>query len=862
VTNKKELASVMRMRAKHCWLSGAALAALLPMTVQAQDDGQTALAPAAAPQARAATAGITEIIVTANRRAERGQDVPIAITAISPDRLEKQSIAKEQDLQASVPSLVVGPNGQGSRDSMSFTLRGQGATFQASPGVVVYMNEVPLPGALTLSQQGGPGNFLDLESMQVLAGPQGTLFGRNTTGGAVLLVPRKPGELLGGWIKGEFGNYDRTYLEGAVNLPIVEEKVLLRVAGAYHDRDGFTRDVTFDKDRDDEHWYSGRIGLTLRPVDGVENYTMAYYSKSSNNGAGLVNRGFNIDALKSRGFCADAPDAPGPIGVPCDVYRAVTANAEALGSRKTAFSTDVFQRTVTWGVTNTTAIELSDTVTLRNIFSYQKLKLGYRYDGDASILQQHDADPGVVPAPGVVTMPVLGYPVTYTNATLDTEEPRDNLRQITEELQLQGKTLGGRLDWTVGGFYYDQKPDGPQGSRAIVYCPALYTGFCEAGYNTYGTSTKSKALYAQATLDLGALTPALDNLRFTGGFRYTWDHIDGFASQYQRSTTDPTKAACGSDSSLVDFATAAATCRLEASLRTKAPSWTAGLDYKITPSILIFGKVSHSYKAGGFNQYAVFENTRTFKPEKVTSYEAGVKSDFFLGEVPFRLNTSIYHVDYKDIQRATGDYNPATNAGGARTNNADARINGVEVEASMRPFPGLEIGGNFSYTDAKYTKYQFETNTPIMACNGYVLPKAYGGTGIADSSCLDFQYTAPYIWSIHVSADHDLGGDLGTLTLFVNYSHTSSQYTEAVQLPQNQPGAYLEAFGLLSASLDWKGVAGTNFDLGLFGTNLTDNLYRISNSDVYQDTGLLYRATLYGEPRMYGVRLKYHFGGE
>ena len=133
-----------------------------------------------------------DIIVTAQRRAERAQDVPIAITAFSPERLQQQNITQSQDLNASVPSLVVGSAGQGSRDSQTFTLRGQGATFQASPGVVLYLNEVPLPAPITLSQQGGPGNFVDLENLQVLAGPQGTLFGRNTTGGAILLVPHKP----------------------------------------------------------------------------------------------------------------------------------------------------------------------------------------------------------------------------------------------------------------------------------------------------------------------------------------------------------------------------------------------------------------------------------------------------------------------------------------------------------------------------------------------------------------------------------------------------------------------------------------------------------------------------------------------
>ncbi|MBU6393011.1 MAG: TonB-dependent receptor [Sphingomonadales bacterium] len=833
-------------------LASAALGALLIPGMALAD---TAAATEAA-QADAADASTGEIIVTANRRAERAQDVPIAITAIAPERLEQQGITKEQDFQASVPSLVVGPNGQGSRDSMSFTLRGQGATFQASPGVVVYVNEVPLPAAITVSQQGGPGNFLDLENVQVLAGPQGTLFGRNTTGGAVLLVPKKPTNELGGWIKGEYGNYDRKVVEGAVNLPIVSDKVLLRVAGSFHDRDGFTRDVVWNKNRDNEHYFAGRVGLTLRPFEGVENYTMGYYSKSDNNGAGLVNRGFNIDALKGLGFCSDA--TPGPIGVPCDVYRAVTARAIGLGPRATAFSTDVFSKVLSWGVSNTTNVELGDTLTLRNIISYQKLKVRYRYDGDASVLQQHDVDPGVLPGPGVVTFP---FPINYFNATAATELPRDNLRQFTEELQLQGKSLGGKFNWTIGGFYYEQKPDGPQGSRAVVYCPAAFTGFCEASQAQYGTSTVSKALYAQGTLDFGALSPSLDGLRLTAGYRYTWDHISGFATQFSRDTVDPTKARCGADNALVSYATGLADCRFSADLKTKSPTWTIGLDYKVVPNVLLFAKVSRGYKAGGFNQYAVFTNTRTFLPEKVTSYEAGIKSDFKLGTVPVRLNTSVYHVDYKDIQRATGDYNPVTNAGGARTLNADARINGIEVETSLRPFQGLEIGGNFSYTDAKYKKYLNEVNAPVLACNGFILPKAFGGTGIADNSCLDFQYTAKYIWSIHASAEQRLG-KVGTVALFVNFSHTSSQNTEAVQLPSSQPGSVLEPFGLLNASLDLRSVAGTNFDIGLFATNLTNNTFRISNADVYQSGGLLYNATLYGEPRMYGIRLKYRFGGE
>lgn len=851
-----------RRAARGMLLLGATFATLMVAGRARAQDSATATPPQTDPQTAPEAKGIDDIVVVANRREERNQDVPIAITALSAERLQQQGIAKEQDLAASVPSLVVGPNGQGSRDSQSFTIRGQGATFQASPGVVVYLNEVPLPSALTLSQQGGPGNFVDLESLQVLSGPQGTLFGRNTTGGAVLLVPKKPNNEFSGWLQGTIGNYDRKEVEGAVNLPIVPGKLMIRVAGAFHDRDGYTRDVVWNKDRDNEHFYSGRIGILFKPVEGFSNYTMVYGAKSDTNGTGLIHKGFNIAALSGLGLCVDSPLAG---NFSCDAYRANTARADALGPRRTAFDVDVFQQTETWGASNTTEIDLNDQLKLRNIVSYQRMRIRYRYDGDATALQQHDVDPGVLP--GTIDVPGLGA-TTYANNTFSRERPRDNLKAWTEELQLQGTMLAGKFNWTIGGFYYDQRPAGPQGSSALLYCPAGLTGnaaICQASLAEYGTSTVSKALYAQATLDFGALSPALNGLRLTGGYRQTWDNVRGFATQYNFSALlPPGLVVCGKDSTqIVPVASAYNACLFTGSQRSSSPSWLIGLDYKVTPDILLFGKVSRGYKAGGFNPYAVFfgqngePDTRTFGPETVTSYEIGIKSDFRIANVPIRFNSSLYTLDYQGIQRATGDYNLATNAGGARTLNADARIRGVEVEASMRPFAGLEIGGNFSYTDAKYKKFQYVTATGALACNGVVAP---GGT--ADASCLPFQYVAPYIWSVHLSAERSLGDRTGTLAFFVNYSHTSSQNTEAVALPALQPGARLEPYGILNVSLDWRNVARSGVDVGLFATNLTNNLYRISNTDVYQAGGLLYWSTLYGEPRMYGVRLRYRFGGD
>jgi len=223
--------------------------------------------------------------------------------------------------------------------------------------------------------------------------------------------------------------------------------------------------------------------------------------------------------------------------------------------------------------------------------------------------------------------------------------------------------------------------------------------------------------------------------------------------------------------------------------------------------------------------------------------------------VPFRLNTTGYILNYKNSQRAGADFNPVSGAGGAVVRNADARIKGVEVEASMQPFKGLEVGGNFSYTHARYTSYNFVTPTGQLGCNGVVAPGA-----VVDLSCAPYQGVAPYIWSIHTNATIPVGDDMGDLNFFVNYSHTARQYTDPNSLGGTEPGAYLQPFGLLNMSLDWNDVARSGFDLGLFVTNATNKTYRISNSNVNDD--LLYQTTLYGEPRMYGLKLRYRFGGE
>lgn len=787
-----------------------------------------------------------EILVTANRREERGQDVPVVVTAFSAESLAQQNISKPQDLYGTVPSLVSGTQGQATRDVQSFAIRGQSTGFLASPGVQLYMNEVPLPSSISLNLQGAPGMFADMENVQVLSGPQGTLFGRNTTGGAVLFTPRRPSNEVGGYIEGQLGNLNLRHIEGAVNVPIIDDVLMVRVSGVFHDRRGYTRDLVWNKWRDDEHYYAGRIGILFKPVDGVENLTTIYGSKSSNNGAGQVNLGFNTFVLQN--FIQSC--GTGPFQAPCSVYTDESAFAAANGPRKVRHSLDGFSKIASYGIINSTTIELSDNVNLRNIVSYQNLKDNYGIDQDGTPFQAYELSQGA-PLP---SGPIANFPFApaagYANPARPFSLPRDHLEQFTEELQIQGEALDKRLNYSFGGFYYNATPASLWGFRSIQYVPAAFTGspFVPGSDGRSGVSNKSKALYAHATLDLGALTPSLENLRFTGGYRYTWDTIKGFASSWNIglgtcSFGPAAPQAYGANDPAVF-------CNYSDTLKSSAGTWTLGLDYKPVEDLLLYAKVSRGYKSGGFNSFAVRAETQTFKPEYLTTYEGGFKSDFSLGDVPVRFNATYYYSKYRDFQRPGGDFNVVSTASGAAIFSADATIQGLELETSIRPTDGIELGGTLSYSKGDYDSYDVP-NLGQPNCGPGATP------GTVSLACTRFQFLTPWIYNVHASVDLPLPESFAETTLFVSYSHVSRQGVSPVP---GEPGGTLEAFGLLNANLSFNNVAGTGANLSLFANNLTNELYRVSNANVFNSQGVW--SSLYGEPRTYGVKLRFTFGGE
>lgn len=802
------------------------------------------------------TADSAEIIVTATRREERAQEVPVFVTVLGQDSLRERAITQLQDMQAQVPSLVVGANGQASRDVMSPSIRGQTTSFQGSPAVVVYMNEVPLVSAVTLSGQGGPGNFVDLQNVQVLAGVQGTLFGRNTTGGAILLTPAKPTDQLEGYAQIGFGNYNMVETEAVLNIPI-SDKVRLRIAGGTRNRDGFTRDVVWNKDRDDQNWRMGRIGLWIEPFEGVTNYTMLQYGESDTNGTGVVAQRFNTERfvelarrpvpvgggrtfplgalVPSFNFCGAGT---GPAN--CSFYDNQLARQRELGNRQVAHDIDAFARLESLAITNTTEVDLTDTLKLRNIFSYSTLKSFYSNDLDGTIAPIYN----------------IGF-----NGLSD-QVPRDWYEQLTEELQLQGTALEDKMTYTVGGFFFRQSPGGRMQNFSTNVCAFQTVQNCQSGAQVYSVTTESKALYAEGTVDFGAFSEALDRVRLTAGFRYTWDTVEGSLAGWQ-FVNDPANARqCSWRGGPIGPGGPEVGCRFGAQVPSSAATWNIGLDYRPTDNLMLYGAVKRGYKGGGFNQFAVFEDTRTFGPEFVTEYTAGFKSDFDTGGVRGRFNLNGFWLDYTSIQRAAGDFNVATGGNGAITlSSASADIKGIEIEAMIQPTDGIELGANYSYLDASYRSFRFNSSAGVYDCTSQNRQQLVFAN--ADMSCRPLQFISPNIVSVYGRFDIPVAPSTGDVSLFVSYNWTDEQFTApfSVELfpdgSLNEPGVLLPSFGLLNVSLDWRNVLGSMVDASLFATNLTDETYIISNTGVYQTIGA--QAVIFGEPRMFGARLRYSF---
>jgi len=743
-------------------------------------------------QATASNSGLEEIVVTARRREEKLQTVPISITAFTPADLTEKNINSGQDLTVFVPSLIMNNNaGFGS----GYSLRGQTSSLGAGPAVVAYFAEVPLvngqTGSGTFQGGTGDGQYFDLANVQVLNGPQGTLFGRNTTGGAILFTPQKPTNNFEGYGQVTVGSYNWHEFEGAVNVPIVDDKVLLRLSGDVSMRDGYTKDVgTFfpGKDYNNRNFWAFRGSLVLRPSDDFENYTIISSLYRDENGPGS-----SITAINPTGEFAQAYGAA--------AYAYLAAQL-ARGPRETELNSPQIDKEWDYGVIDVARLDLADNFFIKNIAAYQA-------DKNSANLTDFDGTPFVVQDL---------YPPKNERWAAASE-------QYSEELQFNGKALDDKLTFTVGGYVeYSAPTNKPEFDVAepTPVAPGVYENIFVVAQS--GSTQRSQAIYGQATYDLSGLWDHLEGLKLTGGYRYTWDYRSDFSNIYIPTFGNICAEKAG----------AAPDCTLASSGHFHAPTWTAGLDYQILSETLLYVKGSRGYKSGGFNLATPAQSAFSeFKPEFVTDVEIGVKSDWEIMGMKARTDLSAYNDDYSNIQRSVTQLINGISAP-ITENAATATIQGIEFQGSVIPVTGTEVTLIYSLTAAKY--------------NQFIDPLA------GNMSDLEFPFVPKNKFSATLRQDIPIPADLGDLSLSATYSLQSHVRGDSTF----SSTGIIQGYGLLNLRADWKGVYGMPLDVSMFVTNATDEVYVTKNFGLYNVFGI--QDVEFGEPRMIGAQLRYHFG--
>ncbi|MDB5686971.1 MAG: hypothetical protein JWR77_1560 [Rhizorhabdus sp.] len=568
---------------------------------------------------------VGDIVVTARRINERLQNVPVSITVIDAQKLSERNVRNAFDLPAVAPGLSAQASGSGT--TVQFSLRGQGQTLgQSAPGVVPYFAEVP-----EFSTQ-----FYDLASVQVLKGPQGTLFGRNTTGGAILFSPARPDNDLTGFVTGRLGTHDRHDLEFAAGGAIVPDKIMVRVAGQILRRDGYVHELTSGKRANDEHKTSFRASLILVPFEGLENYTIYERTRIDEHGAAQIFSGFRASHPLAAQFAT------------------LLANQQALGIRTLATSQPLFNKFKSNGVINTTTLDITENLSLKNIFSFREFDVSRGFDLDGTTLKVLD-----------VVNPFKGY-----------------TKNRTEEVQFRGNFDRARF---VAG-YYDETLNDPYklASQTVQYLAGL--GFLPAGGFNEGDQ-KTKAGFFEATFDVS------DAFSLTGGIRRT---KDSRSSKAQTSLLVP-----GFPAGPI----------LKASGSFKATTWNASALYKIDPNVSVYAAVRRGFRAGGFNPAASTPDLLSYDPETVTDYEVGIKSFFMTeGGWKIRTNVDLFYDDYKNIQRLV--LLPTVPAATYTTNAARGNVKGLDLELVVAPNPMFETSFQYAYLDTNYKDYTDFVVTP------------------------------------------------------------------------------------------------------------------------------------------------------
>ena len=782
------------------------------------------------------------IIVTAQKREESLQDAAVAVTAIGGDRLQNQQINNLQDLQVAVPAVTFGND----FNMAKVFIRGVGAntsTTGSSTGVALHVD-----GVYVARAEAQLTSLFDLERVEVLRGPQGTLYGRNAVGGSINLISAKPSAFLEGYVRANFGNYSHLVTEAAIGGPVTDG-VRFRVAAKADQSDGYGKNPATGKDVDDSGRWMGRAHLEFDlGTTGALLLTGEYFRQNDSSGA--------VHYL--------APSFPGvprlaPLGV----------GGYAVKPRDLASEIQPGVDTETYSLTATLDLELTNSLSLTNIANFRDFQSDLYQDLDLSAV-------------------VDGFTVNGQSSTV--QRRAIDSRQYSNELQLGYDS--DLLTGVLGAFYFNEeqhpidslgltRSSGVPTNSAILQRDGvdLDRAYFLCGFRPDGTTggaalqtpkrvcirsnldTDAWAIFGQATVDLGTLSDTLEGFSIKLGGRFSHEKVTsenpGIVIRYVPGVPNnalPTLVATEDQT------------HAERTFKDFSPE--AGVQYRPNSDLLLYYTYSEGFKAGsGENAFA---SLTIVDPEYIQNHEVGIKATLLDG----RLNVSLagYTYDLSGLQLNKTISGGPTGYTTIFDNAADSSASGLELELFGNPFPGFRFSTALSYIDAKFGEYvTVDPFSPANVAGGtpydpvtnpdptaYRAPCTSGADDPTTPTCeIDLggnplRNTPEWAANLHTEYDLPLGlPNDGAITLQGDIAYKSRIYfTEFRREIESSAG-----YALVDAALRYEHGDG-RFTASAWIRNIFD--VDRKSSTFALATGRLIGAT-YLPPRTFGVSAEYDF---
>jgi len=762
----------MRFGAKYA--AGVAVAAFtLPFNALAQDSSASPApaAPQTATSSADAAGGVEDIVVTAQFRSQKLQDTPLAITAVTGAALDARSASSVVDLASSAPSVEIRSGGSVYGPAPQIYIRGigqQDSSYAAEPGVGLYIDDVYYGSAL-----GSVVDLLDLDRVEILRGPQGTLAGKNSVGGAIKLFSKRPTGDGSGFVELGYGSFNRIDVRASLDVPIIDDTLALRVSGVSKRRNGYLTRLDFGCANPGSgvaptvtdtgckigtegglNYQAGRAALRWTPNDRLEVNVIGTVAVDNSEIGATKLLASSVNTNVPAGFDqsqfltgAHSRTNYGNYSSGAFTDPAQYASAPGAGYHE-AIQVEPESRSRSYIGSASIEYELNDDLSLTSITAYQDIHGNYGKDIDLTPF-------------GVNT---INYSFEH--------------KQFTQELRLNAHMFD-IVDLTLGGFYYHAN-----------------SGFGGIQVNAPGTAreniyllddrirNRSKSVFAHAVV---AVT---DRLNLTGGIRYTDD-----SKSYLFVRRNPFQQ------DLPAYTAGGKIDGVEGHYNGDRVDYRVNVDYRWSDELLTYAQVSTGYKGGGVNPRPyVAEQAVPFGPEKVITYEAGFKSDLF--DRMLRLNGAAFINKYSDIIFTNQTPTPNSTLNATPVNAGDATFKGIELEAMLRPAQGLQIDLSGSYLHFKLD--------------------SIGASGATISGItLDSQAPNAPKWKLSAGAQYAIETDnIGTITPRLDIAYQSSMYAEIT----NDPIAKTEGRTVLNGRISWTSPD-REWEAALSVTNLTNKFY-------------------------------------